>query len=266
LLFDFWQRSGRGGRDLAGLCLAGVVFAAMVTPLGLFSASHFGKTFFNYTKYWMWMDDFEAEAWPFQRTYPGGVQLKTLRPEDTPSPAWYLRRHTVAEAGARLAEGAGSVFARFFFPEPKLRWSAIFWRSNPKKWEQPLAHRGVYLITIAALAVGLAGWARGQWRETQRQPEVWWRTGLVVGVAGIYIALYGWYWPIGKGDRFMGSLWIPALVLVFWLAARGRQRSASRSADVAYLTVQGAVLISLLVQAVGMFVRFGQGVFLVTRN
>jgi hypothetical protein len=264
--FNYWHRIGTGSRDLAGLVLAGVLLALLLTPLGLFSASHFGKPFFNYTKFWMWMDDFEAEAWPFQSRYPGGVQLKTLRPEDTPSAAWYFRRHSPADAAARLWEGTTGVATRFFFPEAKLRASEFFWRRSPKKWEQPLAHRGVYLLALTALTAGLAVAARTAVGPALREPVLWWRTLFVCGLVGIYLALYGWYWPIGKGDRFMGSLWIPAVFLVTWLAAVLRQRAGSAKADASYLAIHSAVLASLLLQTAGMFWRFSQGIFLVTRN
>jgi hypothetical protein len=254
----------RIGRNVTGAALAAVILGLMLMPLAIFSASHFGKPLFNYTKYWMWMDDFETEAQPFQDKYPGGVQLKTLRSEDTPSLGWYFRRHDLKDFCARLIEGMQGVTARFFFPEPKLRARHFFWRTDPKKWEQPLSHRGVYLFLLAALVVGLVALARPV--EILRDPDAWARAALVFGLAGIYIGLYGWYEPIGKGDRFMGSLWIPCVFLLVWLAWSLRERATSRWAGRAYLAVHAAVLVSLLLQAAAMFWKFQQGIFLVTKN
>ena len=85
-------------------------------------------------------------------------------------------------------------------------------------------------------------------------------------LAGIYIALYGWYWPIGKGDRFMGSLWIPCVFLLVWLAWSLRERANSQVGNRVYVGVQVAVLLSVLLQTVGMFWKFQQGIYLVTKN
>jgi hypothetical protein len=259
----------RGGglslrRNVAGAALATVILGVMLVPLAIFSASHFGKPLFNYTKYWMWMDDFETEAQPFQDKYPGGVQLKTLRPEDTPSLGWYFRRHGPKDFCARLTEGMQGVTSRFFFPEPKLKGHNFFWRTDPKKWEQPLSHRGVYVVLLAALVFALVALTRPL--EILRDPNAWARAAFVLGLAGIYIGLYGWYWPIGKGDRFMGSLWIPCVFLLVWLAWSLRERAASPRAAWPYLAVHAAVLVSLLLQVAAMFWKFQHGIYLVTRN
>jgi hypothetical protein len=257
-----WSLWGNAG----GLALALGILGVMLVPLALFSASHFGKPLFSYTKYWMWMDDFEKEAWPFQGKYPGGVQLKTLPPEETPSVGWYFRRHTVGDAFGRLSEGMQGVTVRFFFPEPKLKAGNFFWRKDGKKWEQPLSHRGIYLFALAALVIGLAIVSRETLGSVVRSPDAWARAAFVLMLAGIYIGLYGWYWPIGKGDRFMGSLWIPCVFLLMWLAWALRERAASLWGGRAYLAVQAAVLVSVLLQVAAMFWKFQQGVFLVTKN
>ncbi|MGA7905040.1 MAG: hypothetical protein WCA06_20605, partial [Terrimicrobiaceae bacterium] len=80
-----------------------------------------------------------------------------------------------------------------------------------------------------------------------------------------YPVLYGWYWPIGRGDRFMGSLWIPCVFALIWTAHLLR-RANNWFGDAAYLATHTAILLSLLWQAAGMLWRFSEGVFLVTRN
>lgn len=265
-----WMLALRGGGwslwgNAGGLALALAILGVMLIPLAVFSASHFGKPLFNYTKYWMWMDDFEKEAWPFQDKYPGGVQLKTLPPEETPSPGWYFRRHSTGDAFARLAEGMQEVVVRFFFPEPKLKAGNFFWRKDPKKWEQPLSHRGVYVFALAALGIGLAVASRKALAGIWCQPDTLARVAFGLMLAGIYVGLYGWYWPIGKGDRFMGSLWIPCVLLLVWLAWSLRQRAGTIGAG-AYLAVHAAVLVSVILQVVAMFWKFQQGVYLVTKN
>ena len=128
------------------------ILAVMLVPLATFSQTYFGAPLFNYTRYWMWMDDFMTEAWPFQDKYPGRVQLEQLPPEEKPSLSWYLQRHGIGDAAQRLGAGTREVVARFFFPEAKLSFSAFFSRPSAKKWEQPLAHRGIYLILLGGLS------------------------------------------------------------------------------------------------------------------
>jgi hypothetical protein len=252
-------------RNIAGMVLAFAILAVMVLPLALFSEKYFGSPLFNYTKYWIWMDDFVTEAWPFQDRYPGRVQLEQLPEEEKPSPGWYFKKHSFDDALERLGSGTWEVLSRFFFPEAKLRWSAFFWRSSEKKWEQPLAHRGIYLILLGTLCALLAAISRSAF-GTLLPPGDIAGFGFAAGLGIIYLLLYGWYWPIGRGDRFMGSLWIPSVFALTWLAFELRRRAETRFADIAYLTVHGLILISLACQVVGILWRFAAGIYLVTRN
>jgi hypothetical protein len=251
--------------QIAGALLGLLAFAMIIAPLGFYSQKHFGKPFYNYPQYWMWMDDFKTEAWPWQDKYPGRAQLETIPPGEWPSLTWYLRRHTPAEAFDRLSDGTTQVLTRFFFPEPKRPASAIFWRdSAPKKpWEQPLVHRGIYVIALALLCLALAIPAR------KSLPSI---TPGHVAIAAFVLAcflgyakLYGWYWPIGRGDRFMGSLWIPTVFLLIATSAFLRPL-AGRSANRLYLATHLTIMVSLLLQAAALLNLFLQGGSLLTRN
>jgi hypothetical protein len=253
-------------RNLAGTAMALGILAVMLVPLAKFSATHFGSPLFNYTKYWIWMDDFMTEAWPFQDKYPGRVQLEQLPKEETPSLSWYLKRHGIGDAAKRLNAGVREVFARFFFPETKLPLSRFFWRPTAKKWEQPLAHRGIYLILLGGLCALLIAVSGPQVLKSLGQPGNLACLVFAVALAIVYLLLYGWYWPIGRGDRFMGSLWMPSIFALTWLAFELRRRMASQFGDVAYLSTHGLILLSLVLQVVGMLWRFSAGIYLVTRN
>jgi hypothetical protein len=252
-------------RNLAGLVLAFAILAVMLLPLALFSEKYFGSPLFNYTKYWMWMDDFMTEAWPFQDRYPGRVQLEQLPEEEKPSPALYFKKHGLDDALQRLGSGTWEVLSRFFFPEAKLQWSGFLWRSPEKKWEQPLAHRGIYVILLGALC-GLLVAASGSARQLLSRPGNVAGVCFAVALGLIYLLLYGWYWPIGRGDRFMGSLWIPSVFALTWLAFELRRRAERPFGDIVYLSVHGVILISLAWQVVGILWRFSAGIYLVTRN
>ncbi len=254
------------GKNFLWLALAMVTFGLMLVPLGRFSHEAFGKPFFNYTKYWMWMDDFETEAWPWQTKYPGGEQLKTLPKNETPSLAWYFQRHSVPDALQRGLSGAGEITVRFFWPEEKLSGGAFFWRSSGKKWSQPLAHRGVYLLMLVALCAALFCLAGKPARcRLADSGNLAFAACLLITTA-LYVGLYGWYYPIGRGDRFMGSLWIPFVFLLVWWASSLRRIAKRPLADTAYLAFHAVILLSLLVQVAGIFWRFQQGIHLVTRN
>ena len=87
----------------------------------------------------------------------------------------------------------------------------------------------------------------------------------VIMVPMLYALLYGWYLPIGKGDRFMGNLWMPAVFLLCWLASFLRA-TAGAGSDALYLGVHSAILLSLLLQSACILWRFHQGGFLNTQN
>lgn len=252
--------------NIVGLVLSLAVLGALLMPLASHGKTHFGQPLFNYTKYWMWMDDFMTEAWPFQDKYPGRAQLEKLPPDETPSAGWYFKRHTAGDAVKRLTGGAREVTARFFFPEKKLPLTAMVSRERGKRWEQPLAHRGVYLLLLAALCAGLAVRAGRAFWAVAREPHNLARLAFVLMLPGVYIGLYGWYLPIGKGDRFMGSLWVPSVFLLCWLAWRLRRLKPSRWTETIYVATHSVILLSLAVQIAGMFWRFREGIYLVTRN
>ena len=253
-------------RNVSGLGMALGILAVMLVPLATFSATHFGKPLFNYTKYWMWMDDFMTEAWPFQDKYPGRAQLEQLPDEETPSPSWYFRRHGIDEAAKRLTAGMREVSVRFLFPEAKLPLRGFFWRPAGKKWEQPLAHRGVYVFLLGGLCVLLIAGSRSEFVESLKRPGNISCLVFAILLAAVYLVLYGWYWPIGRGDRFMGSFWIPCVFVLIWAAFVLRRRADSRFGDAAYLMTHAVILLSLVLQAAGMLWRFSAGIYLVTRN
>src|SRR4029077_15272944 len=114
------------------------LMALIVLPLGRYSKEAYGTAYFSYPKFWMWMDDFRTEAYPFAATNWSRTHLEKLGPGDLPSAAWYFRRHTPRDAATRLWNGTREVVARFFFPERKLVWHAFFWRPGQARWHQPL--------------------------------------------------------------------------------------------------------------------------------
>jgi len=254
------------GRVFAGLGMAFAILAIMLLPLASFSREYYGKPFFNYTKYWMWMDDFMTEAWPWQDKYPGRVQLDQLPESERPSLEKYLARQGWGGLVKRLADGTGEVTMKFFFPEPKMSWKALAWKGKEvgNKWGQPLTHRGIYLIGLAGLVIGLGIWSGRELVPRLATPQNLTALIYVVGLAGFYTLLYGWYYPIGRGDRFMGSLWMPMLLFLVYAAHRMVERKPNASG--VYMAVHGAIILSVLIQALNVIVLFQQAAYLKTRN
>jgi len=268
LVLTLWRRdsSWKPLASVIGAAVAGGIFIAMLVPLALYTNEHYGKPLFNYPKLWMWMDDFETEAYPFQVAHPGKWELDAIPPEDLPGPAWYFRRHSPADAALRASSGACEVVLRFFLPEEKLGGPAFFWRESSKHWRQPLAHRGVFLILLAGLSIALAWPVRREVWHRLREPGLLSCTLLVLLATSLYVGLYGWYYPVGKGDRFMGSLWVPAVFLLCWTAFHLRRVDGPRWRDAAYLAMHALVLLFLLLQATCIAWHFSLGHFLSTRN
>lgn len=267
-LFSWWKKDStwRPVQVLAGVAGVLVLVAVMLTPLAVLSWDHFGKPMFNYPKYWMWMDDFMTEAWRWQDQYPGRAQLDQLPEKDRPSLGSYLKRHGVGGLVTRLAAGSQEVTVRFFFPESKLPWSAAVWKGSGfrKKWGHPISHRGLYVLALAGVVIVLAAWS---WREIRGrliEPDAPALAAFVLGLAVLYTLLYGWYYPIGRGDRFMGSLWMP--VVFFCVYAAHRLRDLRPGGAGVYLAGHGVILISLTLQVVNAIVLFQQGNYLTTRN
>lgn len=250
-------------RVMAGLAGAGFLFILMTLPLARSGAQYFGKPFFSYTHYWMWMDDFHTEAWPWQDAHPGKAQLEMVA--EFPSAATYFRKHTPAEALARLTSGSREVAWRFLFPEPKVPAKHFLFRPRHKKWEQPILHRGIYLLALAALALGLAFANRDKWPEWTGSAAFWARSAYVLSGIVAYVLLVGWYWPIGRGDRFLGALWIP-LILLAVIQSRNLGRESGRAGRAVYFSVHGAIALSLSVQLIALATFFARGMALTTRN
>ncbi|GAB4172502.1 MAG: hypothetical protein Fur0032_11920 [Terrimicrobiaceae bacterium] len=254
-----------GGKCLAVLT-ALAVFAAILTPLGIFSRDHFGKPFFNYPQVWMWMDDFQTEAWPWQDRHPGRTQLEAIPAHEWPSPATFFQRHSMSHAAQRLLAGSTEVATRFLFPEPKLAAKNALWRSSSKKWEQPIAHRGIGILLLAGLCVALGLLSLPQTLTALRDPGL--LAALVFAAATLtaYTLLYGWYFPIGRGDRFMGSLWIPLVTALSLLARHLASQGPAICFRAVYFPAHIFLLGWLLMQTTSTSVFLLQGGSLVTRN
>ena len=214
----------------------------------------------------MWMDDFETEAWPWQdevsRSRPA-LNLTGRRNAECPmvfSTPYRGRRDGPARdrfsGGLLEVSLSRTQTARSFF----LKTHKI------KKWAQPLSHRGVVLHcdpracrhSGRPVLEGCCDRGSGRsilpaWQWSSVPPR-----SICCFTAGII--------PSAGGDRFMGSLWIPAVLLGCLLCRWGLDISPCLKAPTVYLLIHGLILISLVIQGVNLVFLFEKGIHLTTQN
>ncbi|HNQ23213.1 MAG TPA: tetratricopeptide repeat protein [Phycisphaerae bacterium] len=179
---------------LAGLLVI-VVFALVASPYLLANRARFGRCFYNVNStFYFWCDNWQqagdlARAYDLTSGYPDAL------PHETPGLSRYWRTHTVAQVFQRLRYGVRTL--------GDLALQAAY---------------GRYLIVVGALFVVLVVSA---WRH--RPPLDRADFGVAVFCAlllGGYVLVYAWYVPIGYGDRFVLSLFLPTLFGMLWLTDR----------------------------------------------
>jgi len=201
-------------RHALGVVLTAAVFLLVMAPRIVYGQERWGRPFFSYPNVWMWMDDFPT-GFAWMVAHPDAAALDAVPREEWPSLATYRATHPPEQMVARLRDGLfgdGGSVRTFIAPKGSGRNAG----TPEKPWKRLLEPRGWFLVAAAALtataaALGWAGRRRGPVLPAPptRWPEAWchalFATGAVIGFA----LLYAWYSPIGRGDRFMLSLWMP---------------------------------------------------------
>lgn len=214
---------------------------AVTGPRYAYAWERWGDPRHTYPGYWMWFDNFE-DCFQWMLDHPDKKTLEAIPPGEKPSLSLYARTHTPEQMRDRLVNGTVEKVTRFLSPKPvKQKKNAPF-----PGWRHLLERRGVYLIAPGALLLfgGIVYLCR---HRAGREagvflPSGWFAASLfVIGAFVGYSLAYGWYDPIGRGDRFMLSLYLP---LVFSLIQGGEHlmnfaaaRGAPRWTGVVYQTV-----------------------------
>ncbi len=222
--------------------LALLLFVHLMTcgPRLSHAYEHFGDPFHSYPGYWMWFDDFE-DCYAWMNQYPNRAALATLPKAERPSFANYAKTHSNQQMLERLSHGVQVKLADLLAP-PVTQQS----KKNPKPWKGLLEHRGWYLGALLLIGVALSTACISLNNRIPGRhlfhPESASVVLFVVGALCAYTLAYGWYTPIGRGDRFMLSLYAPLVLSLLWasesILRRARRRKAPRPLFIAYYSAQ----------------------------
>jgi len=225
-----------------GLALLGFVHLLVIAPRLSHAHERFGDPLHSFPSYWMWFDRFE-DCYAWMNQYGNRKALESIRPSDKPSFSNYAASHSREEMIERLKSGVQVKLGDLFAP-PQTQQN----RQKNKPWKGLLETRGWYLGGLAALlgGVALVGWASSRRkvdRDFKPHPEASSVVLFVLGGFVVYTLAYGWYTPIGRGDRFMLSLYAPLVLSLTWGAESLMRRIGRRGhAQVLAITYQGAHL------------------------
>lgn len=238
-------------RHLAGLALLALCHGVLILPRAMYAQQVYRDPFISMPGYWMWMDDWKREAVPFTIEVNYGKDIHTRSKADLPSFGKWIAAHGWGAFWRRLGDGTDAKLHSFFAPNKRF----INWKT-PERWDARLLNnRGVYLCLPLALLAGLAvaRIRRGSAREE-------WGAGVIgalfgLGAFSIYTLAYGWYDPIGRGDRFMMTLYLPVLFMLMWGCERLKRRMGTPAASVVYAAVQLLMLAGIATHAVRLVSR-----------
>jgi hypothetical protein len=219
--FGLWRPSDRWSpaRHGIGVVVWGAVFLLVMAPRMAHAHERWGRPFFAYPNVWMWMDDFPT-GYAWMGAHPDRRALDAVPADRWPSFAAYRATHPPSEMVGRLRDGVlgehGSL-RTWLAPKGSGRNAG----TPEKPWKRLLEPRGGFLagLTAISLVAAALAWTRRPAAPrpvVPRGPEALACALMVVGTVTLLTLLYGWYTPIGRGDRFMLSLWLP---LVFSLTA-----------------------------------------------
>ncbi len=208
-----------------GLAVLAMSFLMVAGPRLSYANERFGDPFHSYPGYWMWMDRFE-DCYQFMADHGSRESLENIPPEKKPSAVNYLKTHSWQEAWDRLRDGTEKKVLGLLFPERTHQN-----KNRTREWKQLLPDRGKYLfglLLVVGVMAGCRWWALRQVDATELRSQSWsgvWMMVFAAAAFALYALAYGFYTPIGRGDRFMLSLYLPLVVTFIWIAERHRRQA-----------------------------------------
>ncbi len=229
--------------------LALLLFVHLMTsgPRLADSQERFGSPFHSYPGYWMWFDRFE-ECYSWMNQYNSRAALEALPKEERPSFANYAKTHTPDQMLERLRHGVQMKLTDLLAPGYTKQS-----QKNPKPWKGIFEHRGWYLGAVSLICMGIAissvSLGKKMPGRARLHPESASVFLFVLASFCAYTLAYGWYTPIGRGDRFMLSLYAPLVLSLLWaseaMLKRARRRKAPKGLFIAYHSAQWLLFAAL---------------------
>lgn len=222
---------------LVGLVILVMAHLMTIGPRLTDAHEKFGDAFHSYPAYWMWMDQFSPDCYEWMDKHNTREELEAILPADKPSLGWYLQRHSGQDAINRLQDNTWNRLSEFFWPKQTKISEKI---ENQKPWKGILEWRGVYLLWLMGILLGMLGILFLAAPKAEHVGHMVFRHGVIAkllfisGAFGIYSLAYGWYAPIahGSGDRFMLSLYLPVVFSLIWGAEAIMRRIRLRQGSV----------------------------------
>ena len=215
-----------------GLIVFAFGWLAVTAPRYSASMERWGDPRFTYPGAWMWMDDYK-DCYTWMGAHPDKASLEAIPPAEKPSFSNYHKSHTPEQIKARLVEGITDKVTRLIDPKiVKIKKDGSF-----AGWKVVLDRRGWYLAGLGVIVLGaaLVVWSRRKAVDRfglKVGEGAWAATIFSLGCVAGYSLLYGWYGNIGRGERFMLSLFFPVVFCLVWasehLMTLARMRQASR--------------------------------------
>ena len=231
-----WSLGGHVALSVAAMAF----FASIITPNALYKLRVHDDAFFSPTKYWMWCDDWDTEAYQLHQRIWTADSRARFAPGELPTMANYLRKHGWSHAGTRLAEGTRETVETFLLPGRRFVPAAFILsqkgkseRGEPERvWRFVMPARGLYIAVLALLAgFLLVDRYHRDGPPLFRTPCGFAACAYVVAMVLLFALAFGWYAVIGRGERFGLMLYVPLLVALTaagWLVARCSTRPLPR--------------------------------------
>lgn len=231
-----------------GIAVMSMTFLGAAGPRLSYANDAFGSPFHSYPSYWMWMDDFQEGA-AFMQRYPNAKAFAEMQPEEKPSAMNYLRSHPREETIERMRHGVTKKMGEFLSPNE--------WRRSGREL---LPFRGWLLVAFYVMLAVMTAFRIKALKARDRESWIWplapesgrWMLLFAVGTFAVSAAAFGFYEPIGKGDRFLLALYLPMALTPLWIAERFRRQirgtNLARPANLVFLGLNGLVAVMVVVR------------------
>ena len=183
-------------RSFVELALVFVVALGILSPYLRESKQRFGSYFYNVNStFYMWLDSWD-EAKKFSEMYDDRHKAPDIPADQLPGLKTYLHTHTTGQVVTRMWKGLGAQLSISLHSYGYM----------------------VYLIAYGAV-IGFAIW-KAKLKVVpylKRQPFL---AAFLLAYFGGYYALYSWYEYVGRGQRFIIGLFLPALFTLGFIYVR----------------------------------------------